>query len=398
MEKQKWIVRVVSAVLVLLMLGTLIVPMANLVYADTGDEIKAELERLEQQLDDLNAQIQANQNDAAKAEQMSEFYQKKEATVRAQIDALKQDIAQRRADLEQKQAELALQVQKVEQAQDLLSERLRAMYEMQRTNPLSVLMGLEEVSDVLRFSENLRTITLSNDEVINNLKEQRAAMEAQAAEIQTDLDGLNAQEQQLEASQQELAAAIVAANNMVDEAKAQEEALNAALADTQAQYKAEEAKWAQWVAASSADQNYIADNGEFYWPIPGYYRISSDYGVTRVIYGVTDVHRGLDIPAPAGTPIYATAAGVVSTTAHWSYGTCVKISHSSSHVTVYGHMSSRAAGITDGVVVEKGQLIGYVGSTGNSTGNHLHFELDVNGSPTSVRPYLDPNIESQLYW
>ena len=152
MEKQKWIVRVVSAVLVLLMLGTLVVPMANLVYADTGDEIKAELERLEQQLDDLNAQIQANQNDAAKAEQMSEFYQKKEATVRAQIDALKQDIAQRRTDLEQKQAELALQVQKVEQAQDLLSERLRAMYEMQRSNPLSVLMGLEEVSDVLRFS------------------------------------------------------------------------------------------------------------------------------------------------------------------------------------------------------------------------------------------------------
>ena len=86
MEKQKWIVRVVSAVLVLLMLGTLVVPMANLVYADTGDEIKAELERLEQQLDDLNAQIQANQNDAAKAEQMSEFYQKKEATVRAQIE------------------------------------------------------------------------------------------------------------------------------------------------------------------------------------------------------------------------------------------------------------------------------------------------------------------------
>ena len=234
--------------------------------------------------------------------------------------------------------------------------------------------------------------------MITNLKNERAAMEQQAAVIQTDLDGLNAQEQQLEASQQELASAIVAANKMVDEAKAQEEALNVTLAETQEQYKAEAAKWAQWVAASSADQNYIADNGEFYWPIPGYYRISSDYGVTRIIYGVKDVHRGLDIPAPAGTPIYATAAGVVSTTAHWSYGTCVKISHSSSHVTVYGHMSSRAAGITDGVVVQKGQLIGYVGSTGNSTGNHLHFELDVNGSPTSVRPYLDPNIESQLYW
>ena len=253
MEKQKWIVRIVSAILVVLMLGTLLVPMMNMVYADTGDDIKAELDRLETLIDDLNSQIQANQNDAAKAEQMSEFYQKKEAAVRAQIDALKQDIAQRRADLEQKQQELALQVQKVEQAQELLSERLRAMYEMHRSIPLSVLLGLEDVSDVLRFSENLRTITLSNDEVITNLKNERAAMEQQAAVIQTDLDGLNAQEQQLEASQQELASAIVAANKMVDEAKAQEEALNATLAETQAQYKAEEAKWAQWAAESSAD-------------------------------------------------------------------------------------------------------------------------------------------------
>ena len=115
MEKQKWIVRIVSAILVVLMLGTLLVPMMNMVYADTGDDIKAELDRLDALIDDLNSQIQANQNDAAKAEQMSEFYQKKEAAVRAQIDALKQDIAQRRADLEQKQQELALQVQKVEQ-------------------------------------------------------------------------------------------------------------------------------------------------------------------------------------------------------------------------------------------------------------------------------------------
>ena len=192
MEKQKWIVRIVSAILVVLMLGTLLVPMMNMVYADTGDDIKAELDRLDALIDDLNSQIQANQNDAAKAEQMSEFYQKKEAAVRAQIDALKQDIAQRRADLEQKQQDLALQMQKVEHAQELLSERLRAMYEMQRSNPLSVLLGLEDVSDVLRFSENLRTITLSNDEVITNLKNERAAMEQQAAVILTDLDGLNA--------------------------------------------------------------------------------------------------------------------------------------------------------------------------------------------------------------
>lgn len=128
--------------------------------------------------------------------------------------------------------------------------------------------------------------------------------------------------------------------------------------------------------------------GEFIWPLPGYTVISSPFGSKRFINGKWDVHRGIDIPAPEGTPIYAAATGVVSTKAHWSYGTCVKINHTDSLVTIYGHMVARAPGITDGVVVTKGQLIGYVGSTGNSTGYHLHFEVDINGINTDPALFI----------
>ena len=89
-----------------------------------------------------------------------------------------------------------------------------------------------------------------------------------------------------------------------------------------------------------------------------------------------------------GTRIYAAAGGVVSTHADSSYGTCVKISHGGGLVTIYAHMLARADGIGDGVVVEQGQLIGYVGSTGRSIGNHLHFEANLNGTPVSVFDYL----------
>ena len=129
--------------------------------------------------------------------------------------------------------------------------------------------------------------------------------------------------------------------------------------------------------------------GEFIWPLPGYTTISSPFGSKRFINGKWDVHRGIDIPAPEGTPIYAAATGIVSTKAHWSYGTCVKISHTESMVTIYGHMVARAPGITDGVVVTKGQLIGYVGSTGNSTGYHLHFEVDINGINTDPALFIE---------
>ena len=111
----------------------------------------------------------------------------------------------------------------------------------------------------------------------------------------------------------------------------------------------------------------------FAWPIPGYTNLSSDFGVGRWIYGKWDVHRGMDVPAPAGTKIYAAADGVVSTNNHWTYGISVKISHGSGLATIYGHMSGRV--VNDGDYVTQGQLIGYVGSTGNSTGNHLHFEV-----------------------
>lgn len=151
-------------------------------------------------------------------------------------------------------------------------------------------------------------------------------------------------------------------------------------------------EWAAW-AASDTDAAYW-DGGEFMWPLPGYTALSMDHGIERTIYGVKDVHRGMDIPAPEGTPVYAACDGVVSTEAHWAYGTCVKLSVNSEMALLYGHLSARY--VEDGDVVIRGQKIGAVGSTGNATGEHLHFELDVNGSPASVRPYLDPEIEKNL--
>ena len=146
------------------------------------------------------------------------------------------------------------------------------------------------------------------------------------------------------------------------------------------------AEWQDWMA--SEIEGDIVWNGEAYmWPVPGHTRISSPFG-SREMDGEQENHSGIDIPAPAGTPIYAAAPGVVSTNAHWSYGICVKVSVDGQTTNVYGHMLARAEGITDGVQVEAGQLIGYVGSTGNSTGNHLHFQVNVNGHAVDPMPYF----------
>ena len=171
------------------------------------------------------------------------------------------------------------------------------------------------------------------------------------------------------------------------QAQAEKESYEKASAEKEKEIEEAERRYAEWAAQ---DDNPGVDftGGTFVWPLPGYPQNSPMGWRTDPITGQQSFHRGTDIPAPKGTRIYAAAGGVVSTHADSSYGTCVKISHGGGLVTIYAHMSARADGIGDGVVVEQGQLIGYVGSTGRSIGNHLHFEANLNGTPVSVFDYL----------
>ena len=110
-------------------------------------------------------------------------------------------------------------------------------------------------------------------------------------------------------------------------------------------------------------------------------RLSSAFGMRKhPIDGYNKMHRGTDFAAPMGTPIMASGSGVI-TRARWcgGGGNCVKIKHNSTYETIYAHMKNFARGIKEGSRVKQGQVIGYVGSTGNSTGPHLHYEVVVNG-------------------
>ena len=119
-------------------------------------------------------------------------------------------------------------------------------------------------------------------------------------------------------------------------------------------------------------------------PLPGYYRLTSLFGYRiHPITGKAHSHTGIDIPAPGGTPIQACKSGQVVTSAyHYSYGNYVVIDHGNGNSTLYAHMSSRA--VSEGQMVSQGQTIGYVGTTGSSTGNHLH--LEVRDNYTRVNP------------
>ena len=122
-------------------------------------------------------------------------------------------------------------------------------------------------------------------------------------------------------------------------------------------------------------------------------RLSSSFGMRKhPILGFNKMHRGTDFAAPTGTPIMASGSGTV-TRARWcgGGGNCVKIRHNSTYETIYAHMSKFAAGIKEGKKVKQGQIIGYVGSTGMSTGPHLHYEVVVNGKKVNSQKLKLPS-------
>ena len=383
--------RIVCIVLALLMCVSIIIPLAY-AFADTAStqkasDLKDEVKRLQDELDAINDQIKANEADITKQQQVKQYYQQQSNTIAAQIEAIKTDITNTEAALAQKQLEVQAKVLEVAHTKELFEQRLKAMYMTHNDSNLSTLLGVSSFSDALRYTENLQKMSESDTNLIEKLRTEQADLETQEAAVQTDLDSLNANKELLDQKSAEYAQSIQNANNAITAEEAEKEANEDAYADKKAQFEEAQKTWLSFVQANNVGFEYTG--GTFAWPIPGYYTLSSDFGTVRVIYGVRDVHRGMDIPAPLGTKVYAAYDGQVSTVAHWSYGTCVKLDHGSGLVTIYGHLSARADGITDGVYVTKGQLIGYVGSTGNSTGNHLHFEVDLNGTPVSAWPYLN---------
>ena len=178
----------------------------------------------------------------------------------------------------------------------------------------------------------------------------------------------------------------------LDEVEAQEAAFDKEIAELAEKIRKEEAAAAAAAAAANSSSSSSSASkytgGTMTWPLPGYYTISSDFVMRdHPITGKYSQHTGIDLPAPKNTKIVAAASGTVVTVGYnTAYGNRVIINHGGGVQTLYAHMTSFA--VSEGDTVSAGDVIGYVGSTGYSTGNHLHFSVLVNGSYVDPKPYV----------
>ncbi|RGC63552.1 metalloendopeptidase [Agathobaculum butyriciproducens] len=287
--------------------------------------------------------------------------------------------------------------------------------EQGETSYLEVLLNASNFSDLLSRLEIVSAIMDDNKKIVaeytaakEDIQQKRDDLQATQDEQVQYQENLKYKAEELKSSEEQQKALQKSLQAYQKEQKAEYERITSEMdtvSDQIAEQSRKEAAAAAAAAAaakkkggsSSSSSGSSAGNlssatltsGTFTWPLPGYTNNSSAYGWrVHPIYGTRKFHKGEDIPAPTGTPIVAAASGTV-TTAGWvsGYGNYTVINHGGGVMTAYGHQS--AIHVSVGQRVTAGQTIGLVGSTGNSTGPHLHFEVYVNGSTRNPMSYFN---------
>ncbi|TWH76955.1 murein hydrolase activator EnvC family protein [Sedimentibacter saalensis] len=363
----------------------LMVTVLSLFPAAAGGSI-ADLQYKQQQIEKQIANIR-KQADALKGEKKS--VQQEIDVLDGEIRALtletdsyeleKQEITMKIAESEQKIAELNNEIDKNNK---ILEDRLRVMYKQGTSGYMEVILNSEDLVDALTRLDMIQLIVQSDIDLLKSISEQKTEVEELKISQETERLELTQVINQLAAKQNEVEIASRSKETYMSK-------LQSNLAEIQRQEAAMEAQSAQIEKDIIAAQRAVEyAGGEMAWPVPGQYRVTSNFGGRAdPITGVWSSHGGTDIAAPYGTAIVSANDGVVIFAGwHYSYGNYIIVDHGGGIATLYGHCSKLYA--SKGQAVSRGETIAAVGSTGYSTGNHLHFEVRINGVRTQPMDYL----------
>ena len=368
-----------------MLIGVLCFGMAVQVKATEIEDTKQKAEELQKK------------KEAAESEQQSLATQLE--TIVAEMEDTKNQISQKEEELSQKEEELfEAQAQENDQYESM-KKRIKYMYENGNTQFIDILCQSKNISEFLNNAEYISTISaydreqlVEYQEICEQVQKQQKTLEdeyAKLEELQNELISKQANVESLKASKESeissISGELDATNQKLTELQAAAEA--AARKQKEKEAAAAAAK-KNSSGSGSAGASVVTGNGTFTHPCPGYSRISSTFGYRNApLAGASTNHKGVDFAAPTGTPIYAAAAGTVTSAGYsGKAGNLIIINHGNGLLTYYMHCNTIF--VSAGQKVSKGQNIGQVGTTGNSTGPHLHFQVMSNGTPVNPMNYL----------
>lgn len=359
------------------------------------DAAKKEKKQLQNSLSDVKKMKEELEKSKADLATYVEQLDANLSTIQAKINDLNEKITTKEEEIKTKTAELE-EAQRIQQEQyEAMKTRIKFMYERGDTLYLEMLFTSESFGDMLNKAEYIEMLSSYDRELLDeyvaqaeyvalckeSLEEEKGVLDEAKATVEAEEAALN---ELISTKQSEM-------YQMTSDIQSKEQAIReyeADIAEQNETIKALEAIVAEERKKLAAEQGRKYDGGMFAWPAPSYTRISDDYG-NRIhpILGTQQFHNGIDMAAPGGSSILAAYDGTVVAAAYnGSMGNYVMIDHGDSLYTIYMHAS--ALYVSKGQEVSKGDKIAAVGSTGRSTGNHLHFSVRLNGNYVNPWSYL----------
>lgn len=348
-----------------------------------------ELADLNKDIKQKESELKDQKSESKDLQKQIDSLEKKIDSTQASIDKLDTAIENAENDLATLTVELKKAEKKVKEQNKNLNARLRSMYKNGSVGFIDVLLQSGDFSQFLSNIALVQKVFESDQEVLKKLEKAHETIDAKKKEVER-LDAelkeskslaeetkktLDTQQADLDDKKDALDSDIAQSEEELQKMEAEAEALN------------EQIRQAAMANQQNDDTVYYG-GGQMCWPAPSYTRISCYFGWRRhPITGRKNYHGGTDLAAPGGSPILAAESGtVIIASRHWSYGNYVVIDHGGGLATLYAH-SSRLL-VSKGQHVERGQKIALVGTTGSSTGNHLHFEVRKNGVRVNGLPYI----------
>jgi murein DD-endopeptidase MepM/ murein hydrolase activator NlpD len=366
------------------------------------EQIQHELEAQEKKLEAAQQESRDVRGDLAAAQQRRQSLAVEVRTLQGRLLDAQSNLAEVRAELAYARGELERWTGELRRArgeladqQEALNERAATAYKLGPGAYLDVVLGSDDLGSLARRTGFLeQVLTVASDDLVG-IRVARSLVSNHQDRVETYEGAVTDRFHEVQERTQQIAAMRAEQASLLQEVDLEAEAFASSL-DTLEESRE---KYEEAVAALEAESAQITGviqgtgstgtgqyGGELYWPTSG--AIVSGFGYrTHPVYGTTRFHSGVDIDGACGQPIFAAEDGtVISAGYNGGYGNATVIDHGDGLSTLYGHQSS--LGVSSGQSVDRGQQIGSVGTTGLSTGCHLHFEVRVNGQPVDPVPYL----------
>lgn len=376
------------------------------VYAEDLDGLKDEREALEAQRDEIQGDLdRKNAEVDSKQKDVDEIVEKVKS-ITADITESHKKIDKLSESIEKKQLEIAEKNLEIEKDMDTLRGRIKRLFKSKGQSTVELVLGASDFDEFLDDVQIARYVAVRDEQLIAQVKGEIVIVNEEKDELQTEKLEQEKEEQKLEEKQEELNTTLEENKEVLATLQQESNGIMNQLALTDEQLAdLEDEIQAQQEILARQNSNYsggsthssgmdididIPDDGSWVWPTPGAYMISSDFYDSE---GRSSMHGALDIAGGYGTPVVAVKDGYVEYVCdccyhNWGkfyncgcgggYGNYIQIDHGSGYEVIYAHLQSVCVG--SGESVSAGQVIGYMGSTGHSTGAHLHFEARYNGS------------------